>query len=175
MKGAHHSDDYTRRRENLCCSLYYMFAVYCPCLELSANSTNSVAQEPEGSSPHSQQPDTGPYPEPVESNPHPQANLSMIHSDPIFPPTPWSSKWSPSLGLSHQNLVHFSVLSHACYMPRPPHSHWLDLPNEIWGWVQIMKFLIVQLPPFSRHLIPLRSKYPSQNPVLKHTQSMLFP
>jgi hypothetical protein len=31
-----------------------------------------------------------------------------------------------------------------------------------------MKFLIVQLPPFSRHLIPFRSKYSSQNPVLKH-------
>jgi hypothetical protein len=26
----------------------------------------------------------------------------------------------------------------------------------------------VQLLPFSRHLIPLRSKYSSQNPVLKH-------
>jgi hypothetical protein len=33
--------------------------------------TNSVAQEPEGSSRHSQQPATGPCPEPVESNPHP--------------------------------------------------------------------------------------------------------
>jgi hypothetical protein len=33
--------------------------------------SNSVAQEPEGSSPHSQQPATGPCPEPVESNPHP--------------------------------------------------------------------------------------------------------
>jgi hypothetical protein len=32
--------------------------------------TNSMAQEPEGSSPHSQQPATGPCPEPVESNPH---------------------------------------------------------------------------------------------------------
>jgi hypothetical protein len=30
----------------------------------------SVAQEPEGSSPHSQQPATGPCPETVESNPH---------------------------------------------------------------------------------------------------------
>jgi hypothetical protein len=30
-----------------------------------------VAQEPEGSSPHSQQPATGPCPEPVESNQHP--------------------------------------------------------------------------------------------------------
>jgi hypothetical protein len=58
-------------------------------------------------------------------------------------------------------------------MPRPPHSPWLDLPNDIWRWVQIMKFLTVQLPPFSRHLIPLRSKYSSQNPVLKHPQYSL--
>jgi hypothetical protein len=29
-----------------------------------------MEQEPEGSSPHSQQPASGPYPEPVESNPH---------------------------------------------------------------------------------------------------------
>jgi hypothetical protein len=33
--------------------------------------TNSVAQEPEGSTPHTQQPAIGPCPEPVESNPHP--------------------------------------------------------------------------------------------------------
>jgi hypothetical protein len=26
----------------------------------------------------------------------------------------------------------------------------------------------VQLPPFHRHLVPLRSKYSFQNPVLKH-------
>jgi hypothetical protein len=38
--------------------------VICVCI------TNSVAQEPEGSSPHSQQPATGSCPEPVESNPH---------------------------------------------------------------------------------------------------------
>jgi hypothetical protein len=33
--------------------------------------TNSMAQKTEGSSPHSQQPATGPCPEPVESDPHP--------------------------------------------------------------------------------------------------------
>jgi hypothetical protein len=60
-------------------------------------------------------------------------------------------------------------------MSRSPHSPWLDLPNDIWEWVQIMKLLTVQLSPFSRHLIPLWSKYSSQNPVLKHPQSMLFP
>jgi hypothetical protein len=33
----------------------------------------------------------------------------------------------------------------------------------------------VQLPPFSRYFIPLRSKYSPQHPVPKHPQSMLFP
>jgi hypothetical protein len=33
------------------------------------------------------------------------------------------------------------------------------LTNDIWRWVHIMKLLTVQLPPFSRHLIHLRSKY----------------
>jgi hypothetical protein len=35
-----------------------------------------------------------------------------------------------------------------------------------------LKFLIVQLPPFSRHSLWSKS---SQNPVLKHPQSTLFP
>jgi hypothetical protein len=85
-----------------------------------------------------------PPPVPIlsQSNPMhtPQANLHKIHSDPILPRTPWSSEWSLSFGLSHQNLVHFSLLSHACHMPCPSHSPWLDLRNDIWGWIQIMKF-----------------------------------
>jgi hypothetical protein len=35
-----------------------------------------------------------------------------------------------------------------------------------------MKFLIVQLPPFSRHLNPLRSKYSSQDPILLRVEIM---
>jgi hypothetical protein len=35
--------------------------------------------EPEGSSPHSQQPANGPYPEPGESTPHPRTNLRNVH------------------------------------------------------------------------------------------------
>jgi hypothetical protein len=50
-----------------------------------------------------------PPPVPVlsQSNPihTPQTNLPKIHSDPIFPPTPRSSQWYLSFGLSHQNLV----------------------------------------------------------------------
>jgi hypothetical protein len=33
----------------------------------------------------------------------------------------------------------------------------------------------VQLSPFARYFIPLRSKYSPQHPVLKHPQAMLFP
>jgi hypothetical protein len=42
--------------------------------------TNSVAQESESSSPHSQQPATGPYPEPVESNPPPTPKPVFLRS-----------------------------------------------------------------------------------------------
>jgi hypothetical protein len=38
-----------------------------------------------------------------------------------------------------------------------------------------MKLLIMQFPPNSRHIIPLRSKYSPQHPVLKHPQSMFLP
>jgi hypothetical protein len=70
-------------------------------------------------------------------HPPPQDSLPKIHSDSILPPTPWSSERSLSLGPSHQPLVHFPLLSHACHMHRPPHSPWLYLPNDICGLVQI--------------------------------------
>jgi len=71
----------------------------------------------------------------IHKSPPPVATLaSWIHSTTLQPvslrsilnpSTPRSSEWSLSFGLSHQNLAHFSLLSHACYMPRPPHSPWL--------------------------------------------------
>jgi hypothetical protein len=45
-------------------------------IRLYVELTNSVAPEPEGSSPHSQQPANGPYPEPGESTPHPPQPIS---------------------------------------------------------------------------------------------------
>jgi hypothetical protein len=45
----------------------------------------------------------------------------------------------------------------------------------ISGDENIMKLPTVQLSPFSRYFIPLRSKYSPQHPVPKHPQSMLFP
>jgi hypothetical protein len=91
--------------------------------------TNSVAPEPENSSSSSQQPATGPYPQPTESTPPPPQPISLtrIHSDPMLPSTPRSSERSLSFGLSQQNHVHFSLLSDACHMPRPPHYPSFDL------------------------------------------------
>jgi hypothetical protein len=42
----------------------------------------------------------------------------------------------------------------------PAHPIPLDLicVNDIWGWVQNMKLLTVQLPPLSCYVITLRSK-----------------
>jgi hypothetical protein len=121
--------------------------------------TNSVEPEPEGSSPHSQQPANGPYPEPGESTPHPQP----ISLRSILIPSSNLRLGLPScllsFRLSHQNPVHVSPFSHACHMPRPPHSPWFVLPNIIWWWVQIMKLPILQLSQFSRYIIPPESKW----------------
>jgi len=38
-----------------------------------------------------------------------------------------------------------------------------------------MKLLIKQSSPFSRHFLPLRSKYSPRYPVPKHVQSVFFP
>jgi hypothetical protein len=82
-----------------------------------------------------------------------------MHSNLVLPSTPRSSEWSLSFGISHQILLHFSVLFPARHMPRSPHSPWFDPPNDTCGWVQIMKPLLVQLSPFSSHFIPIWSKY----------------
>jgi hypothetical protein len=44
-------------------------------------------------------------------------------------------------------------------MSCPPHSPWLDLPNNIWWGVQNMKLLTVQLSPFSCYFIPHECLY----------------
>jgi hypothetical protein len=65
--------------------------------------TNSVAPEPEGSSPYLQEPATGPYSEPNGSTLHPQPVFLRYALTfwSILPSTPRSSDWSLSFGLSH--------------------------------------------------------------------------
>jgi hypothetical protein len=102
------------------------------------------------------------------STPPSQANLHETRSNPILPFMSRSSDCSLSFRISHQNLLHFSVPSHACHMPHQSNSPWFDLPNDTWWWVQIMKLPTVQLPPLSRYFIPLRSKYSHLNASLLH-------
>jgi hypothetical protein len=44
-------------------------------------------------------------------------------------------------------------------MPCPSHTPWLDHSNYTWRRVQVMKLLIMQLSPTSRHFISPQSKY----------------
>jgi hypothetical protein len=96
------------------------------------------------------------------------------HSNIIFPCTPNSSKCS-SLQVFQLNALCISHLSHACYMPRPSHSHWLVHPDNTWWSVQFIKLFIMHSSSSSRHFLWLRSKYTPQHPVLKYPQSMCFP
>jgi hypothetical protein len=88
---------------------------------------------------------------------HSQAAVPKIHSASILPSTPRSSEWSLSFGLFYQNSLRLytSLLSHACHIP----VNVIFLPNDIWGWVQITKIPIVQLPPLCCYYISLRSVY----------------
>jgi hypothetical protein len=58
-------------------------------------------------------------------------------------------------------------LCHAYYMPCPSHTPWLHRSNYIWGRVQGMKILIMQLSLEFHHFISLRSKHYPQRLVLK--------
>jgi hypothetical protein len=93
------------------------------------NVTNSVAQEPKGASQHSQQLTTGPYSEPTESNPQPAPPHQPISWKSILIPSSNLCLGLPSrlfpLGFLTKTL--YTVLSHACYIPCPPHLPWLML------------------------------------------------
>jgi hypothetical protein len=66
--------------------------------------------EPESSLPCTQQPATGQYPEPDESNLHPRYHLPNIHFNIILPSMPTSSEWSRPFKLSNQNFARISHL-----------------------------------------------------------------
>jgi hypothetical protein len=98
--------------------------------------------------------------------PPPVPVLSQL--DPLYTPpasqSPQDPFWShPPIyaclpnGLSSSGFpaktLYTSLSFHASHMPRPPHSPWFHLPNDIWGWVRIMKLFTVQLSPVSSSLL----------------------
>jgi hypothetical protein len=86
----------TRIRLADCCLLQCGSQSWSSWPPLDYTLTHSVAPEPEGSSTYSQEPATGPILSQLLPIYTQQANLPKIHSDPILPSTPWSSKWSLS-------------------------------------------------------------------------------
>jgi hypothetical protein len=88
----------------------------------------------------------------------------MTHSNIIFLCMSRSLTQSPSFGIPYQNIVCISHFSDACYMPRPSHLPLVDHPNNNWRSIQVMKLLIMQSSPTSRHFLPLRSEYSLQHP-----------
>jgi hypothetical protein len=58
------------------------------------------------------------------------------------------------------------AVSRTCHIPCPPHSSWFDHPNNIWGGVQIIKFLLL-LSSLSCHLVCPRPKCLSQHVILE--------
>jgi hypothetical protein len=124
--------------------------------------------EPEGSLPCSQEPATGHYPELHASSPH-LSILFLLKSILIL---------SSHLRLGLPNGLFPSgrptkILYVFLFTPVratfPAHLVLLDLITVIiflWS-VQVMKLLIMQSSPPSRHFLPPRSKY-SQHRVLKH-------
>jgi hypothetical protein len=107
---------------------------------------------------------------PILSQPNPvrpiDIYLPKVQLNVILPPTPSSSQWSLTFGPPNQNPPNTSPLPHACHMSRPPHSPWLNHPNNIRWRTQVMKFIIMHFSPRSVFL-PFRSKYP-QHSVLKN-------
>jgi hypothetical protein len=102
--------------------------------------------EPEGLLPRSQEPSTGPYPEPDESSPY--------HPHPVFLRSILILFSHLHLGLPSALFPYgfplkpymYSLLPHACYMPSPFHPPWLDNSNYTLRIVQVMK-LIMQFSP----------------------------
>jgi hypothetical protein len=145
---------------------------YCRC-HRSRYRNNSVAPEPGGSSPHSQQPATGPYPEPGESTPHP-------------PPQPISLR-SILIPSFHLRLGLLSCLFLLAFTPNPctlPYVLHAPPPFILLDWMCLMIFGYVYVlwsSPLCNILhCPVTSSLLGPNILLStlfsnKLQSMLFP
>jgi hypothetical protein len=116
--------------------------------------TSQHFMEPEGSLPYSQDPSTGPHPEPDQSSPyHPILRSILILSIHL------------RLGLPSGLFPSFTPISymhssspHSFYMPCPSHPPLLTHSNYTWRRVQVIQLLIMQFlepPVMTSEYLPL--------------------
>jgi hypothetical protein len=72
---------------------------------------------------------------------------------------PVSSEWSLPFSFSNLNFVYISLLTHAHYVPWPPHSSWFNHPNNIWWRVQIKELLFMYFSLASHCFLSFMCKY----------------
>ena len=105
----------------------------------------------------------------------PTSHLLEIHSNIIHQSTPRFPQWSPFFRFPQQEPIHPPLLTHTRQMPSLSHcSRFYHQHNIGWG-VQVIQLLVMQCPPLLRYLVPPRSKYSPQHPVLKHPQLPFLP
>jgi hypothetical protein len=81
-------------------------------------------------------------------------DLSNIHLNVIHSPSTSEYIFQVFSSFWHLNPSHL----HSCYISYPYHPPRLDNSNYTWRRVQVMKLLVMQFSPNSRHSIPLWSK-----------------
>jgi hypothetical protein len=96
---------------------------------------------------------------------NPTSNFLKIHRNIILPFAFGSLQWFsfPQI-FPPKPCTHLSS-PHTCYMPHPSHSRFYHPHNSVWG-IQIMKLFIMKLSPLPCYLVPLKSKYSSQQVTL---------
>ena len=94
----------------------------------------------------------------VISSSHLRLGFQVFSFPHVSPPIPYMHLYSPS----------------SLHMPRPRHPCFHQ-PDNICCRVQIFKLLIVQCLTFAYSRFPLRPKYPSQCPGLKHSKRTFLP
>jgi len=99
------------------------------------------------------------------------SHLLEIHPNIIHPSTPRSLQCSPSLQFPQQDPIH----TYTRHMPSPSHSSRFYHPTILGEEFKSFSFSLCSLLHSPRYLVPLRSKYSPQHPVLKHPQLPFLP
>ena len=103
------------------------------------------------------------------------SNFLKFHLNIILQSTTWSPQWPLSLRLFPHTIC--VQLYPPPYAPQALPIAFVSIlpPAQNWEGVQIIQLLVMQLSPFPCHLVPLRSKYSPQHPILKHPQPAFLP